>query len=665
MSLFLSLSFETNLRILKCTTSKLLLIIMSNWISSKLKVAETFLQQIDQTAAESLKKGENTRSDELNYNHQTIVSRKVESIVPIKDQLKKKNSLESNHLYTTPLRKEAVIISDIKTPPKPTPSSTPPLTDSDWTQLLSTPQVVTLPSANGGYKSRGAGKLVELKKNQSGGFKSSTRKTNIVLGNRVNGKRNSDGEESGSSDSTKRISNVGSQNGDGDIGEKVVGFGESVSPLGVTHNPEMKPVAVKDDVVPEVKKQVDVSVDEPESNVRSSISSDLHGGSSSSSDGTSASESDSSSTSDSEKEREKKARRERRRERVVAVKAAAKAVEVIKEHENIVARLEGEKQSLEKILEERAKQQAQEASELQMTMMETMNAVDLEKQKHSYTRMEAFTRLTKLETTNADLAKSLATIQWNLEIESKQVADIRQQIDVKEAIQEDLRRRILNIHQHGSSPKLEASKGVEFEREILEAEYSVICDKIGQLQEKEKKLEENIEILRKEMDVPTAVEVELKRRLTQLTNHLIQKQSQVEALSAEKATMLFRIETVSRLLEEHKLAPQVSDIAGPSSSEDLEAGTWEVSKAKLRPLFANNIQSGSRHLGSLLRQLDVIFSAGAAFLRRNSSAKFFALVYLVCLHFWVSYIFMSHSQASDSRSGAIISLESINKTSGP
>lgn len=32
--------------------------------------------------------------------------------------------------------------------------------------------------------------------------------------------------------------------------------------------------------------------------------------------------------------------------------------------------------------------------------------------------------------------------------------------------------------------QLEASKGVEFEQEILEAEYSFICDKIRQLQEK-------------------------------------------------------------------------------------------------------------------------------------------------------------------------------------
>lgn len=38
-----------------------------------------------------------------------------------------------------------------------------------------------------------------------------------------------------------------------------------------------------------------------------------------------------------------------------------------------------------------------QASKLQMTMMETMEAADIEKQKHNSTRMEAFVRLAKLE----------------------------------------------------------------------------------------------------------------------------------------------------------------------------------------------------------------------------------------------------------------------------
>lgn len=42
-----------------------------------------------------------------------------------------------------------------------------------------------------------------------------------------------------------------------------------------------------------------------------------------------------------------------------------------------------------------------------------------------------------------------------------------------------------------------------------------------------KKLEANIEFTRKEMEEPTEVEIELKRRLRQMTDHLIQKQAQV------------------------------------------------------------------------------------------------------------------------------------------
>lgn len=42
------------------------------------------------------------------------------------------------------------------------------------------------------------------------------------------------------------------------------------------------------------------------------------------------------------------------------------------------------------------------------------------------------------------------------------------------------------------------------------------------------KLEADIEMMRKELEEPTEVEIELKRRLNQLTDHLIQKQSQVD-----------------------------------------------------------------------------------------------------------------------------------------
>jgi hypothetical protein len=50
-------------------------------------------------------------------------------------------------------------------------------------------------------------------------------------------------------------------------------------------------------------------------------------------------------------------------------------------------------------------------------MIETMEAVEMEKQRHHSTRMEALARLAKLEVTNAELAKSLAREQWNLDLQ--------------------------------------------------------------------------------------------------------------------------------------------------------------------------------------------------------------------------------------------------------
>ncbi|XP_048622400.1 uncharacterized protein LOC106387655 isoform X1 [Brassica napus] len=295
----------------------------------------------------------------------------------------------------------------------------------------------------------------------------------------------------------------------------------------------------------------------------------------------------------------------------------------------MVARLEGEKQSLEKIVDERAKQQAREAAELQTNMMETLDAADLEKQKHNNTRMEVFSHLAGLEATNTELTRSFAAGQKKLQTQIDQVTLLREQVEVKESALEVLKRKTSNIRGSGNLlNKLDASRGDIFEHQMLEAEISLLTDKIGRLQDKANKLEADISTMKKDLEEPTEVETELRRRLDQLTDHLIQKQSQVEALSSEKATILFRIE--ARLIEDNK-----GMSATEASSQDLEAGEWKLSGSKLKPAFQSKIRSGKKHLGWLVMQLNAIFVSGTVFLRRNPTAKKWALVYLVCLHLWV------------------------------
>ncbi|XVF09484.1 hypothetical protein REPUB_Repub07fG0097000 [Reevesia pubescens] len=697
---------------------------MANWISSKLKVAETLLQQIDQQAAESLRKNEKPLSDEIKFDNPT----KTSGVVSLKDQLKKKsqenndyqgklfcdpnsnlssNDNSNNSVHISNQDKE-VLSANASLKPKTT------LTDSDWTELLSTPIQGTSSTGNnrgnGVSGIRGLRKdarkkgnlgsnlsLLEGKRNQkSNANVIKSLRSDIILGNKLNGKP-SDSEESSSSGrpSSVDIQNDGKtsegleldhkdtavscevklkdetdeENGwqldSKDLSSNVEGFSRSVNK---NHSLQKISELGKVDGVPDVKigmadarYQLRTTVSGKSKSIvlsKSSVSDDTK--KEPTSDESLDSDSDSDSTSDSESEHEREERR-RRKERILAEQAAAKAVKAIKERENMVARLEGEKESLEKILEEQAKQQAQEASELQTTMMEMMEAVELEKQKHNNTRMETLPRLAKLETTNADLARSLATAQKKLQVEINHVADLRQQIDLKEAAHEELKRRISSSHQSGTYlNQLAASKGIEFEHEILEAEYSLVTDKIGRLQDKARQLEASIELTWKEVEDPTEVEVELNRRLGQLTDHLIEKQAQVEALSSEKATLLFRIEAVSRMMDESK-SMNMSD----ASSSDLESGRWDLSDSKLKPLLEDKIRSGKKQLGSMVKQLDAIFVAGAIFLRRNATAKLWSLVYLVCFHLWVIYIMMSHSQPSDEgRSGAVTSLENINKTAG-
>lgn len=686
---------------------------MANWISSKLKAAESILHQIDQQAAESLRKNEGFQSEEPSID----APAKSVSGVPLKDQLKKK-PLERND-YRGKLRSDPNFngLKATASAPKLSPKSGPTLTDDDWTELLSAP-AQPIVSASGGNHGNGlpvprglsrnnsrkqkglsSGSLVsDVKRNPRNGKSGprSLQKSDSGKEVKLSGKASDDGKESTSSTSTERNSAVESETdgkwgkgleyADNDSSEKPVvkekGNEENEHRFNYRDISPPEPLQEDDqtlaweaipalgvDQVQEAKIVADVDGSQLRSAIKgrhdlNSISDDLKRSSSMASDGSSDSDTDSGSTSDSESEHEREERR-KRRERILAEKAAAKAINAIKERENMVAKLEGEKQSLEKILEERAKQQAQEASQLQSTMMETMDAVELEKQKHNNTRMEVLARLAKLETANADLARSLAAVQWNLEVEVKQVGELRQQIASKELFHEELRRRMKNPRQTGASQNQLASKGVEFEREILEAEHSLINDKVAQLHDKARKLEADIEMTRKEIEEPTEIEVELKRRLQQMTDHLIQKQSKVESLSSEKASLVFRIEAVSRLLDENMSASGATNMNPASSSSDLESGLWELSSSKLKPMLKARIHSGKRQLGSLLQQLDHIFVIGAIFLKRNSTAKLWALIYLVCLHLWVFYILISHSGPSnEGRSGAQISLENINNTGG-
>lgn len=384
------------------------------------------IAQIDQQAADSLRKNENSRSaEELGLD----IPKKPKEKKPLSiDQLKKK-TVESSGLigksrgdHSKPhvisdgssLNKEKESEVSLNSVPKPRATS---LTDADWTELLSSP---TSKPASGGNRIgnvRGArregttkgnpglrsnvvpleGKMIH--KGQTRGVQSG-RKSDVELDNKWNG-GGLDGRLSDVGDATLRTSASSSgidswevegtvegsvshkkhsnvQNLSENRNEGVKGRKEALD--GLTNEQQLHVKDNSEDVhfssnmesasfnglelktesneaktSNSAKRQVDGST------MASQISASAKKSPSFPNDEESDSESDSTTSSGSESEREREERR-KRRQLILAEKAAAKAVEAIKERENNIARLEGEKQSLEKILEERARQQVLEVN---------------------------------------------------------------------------------------------------------------------------------------------------------------------------------------------------------------------------------------------------------------------------------------------------------------
>uniref|UniRef100_A0A803N5Y5 Uncharacterized protein n=1 Tax=Chenopodium quinoa TaxID=63459 RepID=A0A803N5Y5_CHEQI len=338
---------------------------MAGWISSKLKVAENLLQQIDQQAAESLRKEESKQSDGLD----AITSQKSSGIVPLRDQLKKKTSEDNENLEK--LYNDSVNHGEVK-------SSSDEISKANRSSGARKDGVK---AGIMGLKGKGNGKVVgkTVRKEGDGNGEKGSGVLGVGGGSGMGSRKIVEGSEP-----SLRLKKV---EGYDEVDSPTIGNSENVS---VLMSDEGKIAVCDDERIGRTTFEMNCS-DEgiPKTGIRGFKSV-------SQSAGNHESDSDSCSTSDSGAEQEREERMERRRQ-ILAAKAAAKASEAIKEQENIVARLEGEKQSLEKILEEQANQAAQEASELQAMTMEMMEATEVEKQKHNHTRMEVLAQLAKLE----------------------------------------------------------------------------------------------------------------------------------------------------------------------------------------------------------------------------------------------------------------------------
>ncbi|MCO5556864.1 hypothetical protein L7F22_010418 [Adiantum nelumboides] len=373
------------------------------------------------------------------------------------------------------------------------------------------------------------------------------------------------------------------------------------------------------------------------------------------------------SEEDEEIERQKSAHKKRiaRRKELTAARAA-EAQAAIRERKLVVDKLEQKVTSLQHVLAEREEQQGRAAAELRTSIAEVMQALEAEKKLHSSTRMKALSVESQLENENADLAKSLGALQWEIEEKMSQVMKARRMIEAKEGVKADLERRLAKVHGDTHSSPSGQGGEVSFlgkaksEDQSFEEEQTDLWKKIQQFQIQAKDLEVKICDLKDTRHVPTETEKELESRLRQLTDHLIQKQAQVEALSSEKATLLIRLETLTQTLEEEKafVSSQAfrnkhgrRNLNWESNYYDMEYGLGRSYDSKVKRFVYGNGETSvtatsmnSIPLSPIVRHLNGFISAGIFYVRKHRWAQAFTVLYIIVLHLWVWFVVFMNSK---------------------
>ncbi|CAK9195243.1 unnamed protein product [Sphagnum troendelagicum] len=369
------------------------------------------------------------------------------------------------------------------------------------------------------------------------------------------------------------------------------------------------------------------------------------------------------SDSESDSEYEERVRRRRERRRDIAIRRAAKAAAAeaaraaIRDREDLVAKLEKEKEALEHLLAEKEEEQVKDAVELRRSIKEVIHAVEIEKHQHTLTRREGLAREAHLEAKNAELTKALAAAERNLEDEVCCLVPFQ-------------------VSNAWLMSVISGCDNVACMKVIYELGPKSMTLMIVPNAEQAKELEEKIAIASEAHYTPSVMELELQTRLNQLTDHLIQKQAQVEALSTEKATLHFRLEAASNTLREAKSAAQSR--ASKRNKANSGGGDWsmyddDIEYGLSRPYSSKDkgfVQAdfdhpitqgtGSHPVMQLVLQMDSLFLGGARILRTHNSARALAGLYLFALHGWVLFVLYMHSHAGKESNPALLMQMGVN-----
>ncbi|KAL4328654.1 hypothetical protein AHAS_Ahas13G0221700 [Arachis hypogaea] len=239
---------------------------------------------------------------------------------------------------------------------------------------------------------------------------------------------------------------------------------------------------------------------------------------------------------------------------------------------------------------------------------------------HNATKMAFMEKEVKLEQRAIEAATALARIQRIADERTLKATELEQKVVLLEVECAFLNQELQDI---GDRVRREQKKSPEEANQVIQAELQ--------------KMRVEMAAMKRDAEHYSRQEhVELEKRYRELTDLLYYKQTQLEAMSSEKAAAEFQLQKEYKRLQEAQAETEKNRISRrPSSSweEDTEMKTLEP-----LPLHNRHLVGASIQLQKAVKLLDSGAVRATRFLWRYPTARVGLFFYLVFVHLFLMYL---------------------------
>ncbi|XP_065849041.1 golgin candidate 1 isoform X2 [Euphorbia lathyris] len=274
---------------------------------------------------------------------------------------------------------------------------------------------------------------------------------------------------------------------------------------------------------------------------------------------------------------------------------------------------------------------------------------------HSATKLAAMEREVELEHRAVETSSAIARLQRIADERTAKTTELEQKVALLEVECASLNQELQDMEaraRRGQKKSPEDANQMQAWQEEVERARQGQRDaesKLSSMEAEVQKMRVEMAAMKRDAEHYSRHEhLELEKRYRELTDLLYYKQTQLEAMSSEKAAAEFQLEKELKRLREAQVEAERSRVSRRASSSWEEEA--EMKELEPLPLHHRHMEAASMQLQKAAKLLDSGAARATRFLWRYPTARLILLFYLVFVHLFLMYLLHHLQEQADALS---------------